>query len=271
MAIFGGEHCISYDVVASEISDGECVSQSTQYYSSWDRTLHGGTWSHATAVVPHQVVYDNCVEGEFVTYAVKMTAADSHYNYLVEVSDASSTEGHDNPTALSLHLYDHDGATQAATYKAVNGIYSVAVNLHNFAVGDTNFAVKCEGAGERRYSVIVYQVEQILELGHEYHGEVCPGEWVYHSYYVPEGVSGNVRFHMVKHSGDAIVTTRHAYVPVKVVPPFLQLSEYEVQKDLDSCSSPAGETVFLGMKGGKHCASYEISVSNMLPGAPCVE
>ena len=51
VAIFGGEPCLPYDVVASEIIADACVTQSARYYSN--RT-HGTAYSFAaTTVAPH--------------------------------------------------------------------------------------------------------------------------------------------------------------------------------------------------------------------------
>ena len=67
----------------------------------------------------------------------------------------------------------------------MDNVYSQAINVHNFHSGPNYFSVKCEAAAGRRYRVIVFEVESLIVPGHEYHGEVCPGDWVYHSYTVP--------------------------------------------------------------------------------------
>lgn len=86
VAIFGGEHCLAYDVVASELATEEvCVTQSSRYY--------GGSGGHhadeslvAKSVSPHHAVYDSCEPGEWVDYVLTLMASDSHYNYVIEVS-----------------------------------------------------------------------------------------------------------------------------------------------------------------------------------------
>lgn len=106
------------------------------------------------------------------------------------------------------------------------GIYSLAINRHNFHEGTFFFSVHCQDVGDepRQFRLVAFQVEQILELDKQYHGEVTPGEWVYHSYAVPaDGHAHNFSFHVVKHTGDLEVVTRHEYVPIKLIPPYTHL------------------------------------------------
>ena len=120
-----------------------------------------------------------------------LSASDYHYNYLVEVEDLTAATGNPDPTALSLHMYDYeipqDRKTDHKAMRAIDGMYALAINRHNFHEGTTYISMHCEGVGaaSRRFRLVVYQIEEFLTLDREYHGEVSPAEWVYHSYTVP--------------------------------------------------------------------------------------
>jgi hypothetical protein len=98
------------------------------------------------------------------------------------VQDVSSGPGRENPTALSLHLFESgtipiDRFTNYKSLSAVDNVYSQAITLHNFDEGPNYFSVRCEAMVSRRFRVVVFQSEANIEPGHEYHGEVCPGDW----------------------------------------------------------------------------------------------
>lgn len=69
-----------------------------------------------------------------------------------------------------------------------------------------------------------------------YHGEVCPGDWVYHSFDAPTG--GNFQFHLVKHTGDLDIVVRHGTIPLKLVPPYTHVGHatYETDVQVYACT-----------------------------------
>ena len=170
---------------------------------------------------------------------------------------------------VGYHPATQQYAGQHRAERAVDGVYSVAINVHNFHAGPNYFSVKCSVASARRFRVTVFRVESLIEPGHEYHGEVCPASWVYHSYTVPNSTCGGLKFHVTKHTGDVQMVERHGRIPVKLVPPYAVLDEQTVEYDLQVCNVTAGEQVYVGMVGGSHCASYEISVTELPVGAAC--
>ena len=98
------------------------------------------------------------------------------------MQDVSSGPGRENPTALSLHLFESgtipiDRFTNYKSLSAVDNVYSQAINVHNFHAGSNYFSIKCEADAGRRFRVIIFRVESFIMPGHEYHGEVCPGDW----------------------------------------------------------------------------------------------
>ena len=189
LALVGGQHCVSYEVRAIDITDeGTCVELGHD-------SAHAAGQLDAKAVVPHHFEYGSCKEGEWVDYSLTLQSSDAHYNYLIEVEDLLVTEGKsNNPAALSLHLYvgghvPDDRHTPYSTSLAFDSIYSLAINAHNFQAGTSVFSVKCEPyVSTRQFRVVVYQIESELELGKQVHGEVCPQEWVFHSYQVRQGI-----------------------------------------------------------------------------------
>ena len=97
-------------------------------------------------------------------------------NYLIEVADLSEGRG-SNPSALGLYLYDDVSQFETRqlpehrSEKAVDSVYSIVINMHNFHAGTSYFSVRCLG-GARRFRMVVYEVEMHVQLNEEYHGEV---------------------------------------------------------------------------------------------------
>ena len=267
----GGEHCMSYEVVAEEEPNSECSGMG-------HGSAHSAAYVSATSIAPHHFVYGSCSGSEWVDFKLELSASDYHYNFLIEVEDLTALEGNPSPTALSLHLFDYeipqDRKTDYKAERAIDGMYSIAINRHNFHEGTSYPSVHCEGGDgvARRFRLVTYQIEQFLALDKEFHGEVSPGEWVYHSYTVPtDGMPHNFTFHMVKHTGDLEVVVRHGVVPLKLIPPYVHVGVDDFEADTQVCNSQPGEVVYLGMLGGAHAASYEIVASELPQGASCVE
>ena len=269
----GGEHCMSYEITAHEIPNDQCTMIG-----------HGGshdtTAAYATPITPHHFMYGSCTGNDWVDFSLTLLPSDYHYNYLIEVEDLDATSaGMSNAEALALYQFDDqippDRKSEHKSTRAVDGIYSVAINLHNFHAGMSFFSVQCNDVGDqtRRFRAVLNQIEQILDIGHEYHGEVCPGDWVYHSYLVPTNTTNrsNFQFHLVKHTGDVDIVVRHNLIPLKLVPPFTHVDAADYEADTQVCHTEPGETVYLGLLAGHHCASYEISVSIIPEGLPCAE
>uniref|UniRef100_A0A7S3S6K1 Uncharacterized protein n=2 Tax=Emiliania huxleyi TaxID=2903 RepID=A0A7S3S6K1_EMIHU len=166
-----------------------------------------------------------------------------------------------------------DRFTEQRAERAVDGIYSVAINLHNFHEGASYFGIRC-GAAARRFRVVVHRMDAIVPPdGGKHHGEVCPGVWVYHFYDVPATASGGggVTFHVEKHEGDVDLVTRHGQAPVKLVPPFKYMGADEYEGSISLCNIKPGERLYLGMLGGDHCASYEVFATPLNASTPCEE
>jgi hypothetical protein len=266
--LIGGTHCMSYEIMAEEQPNSECEGMG-----------HGdgvaNAYINAEEIAPHHFVHGSCVNDDWVDFKFTLTAEDEHYNYLVEVEDLAESP---DPTALALFLYNYeipsDRRSEQRAETAIDGLLSLAINRHNFHNGTSYISLNCRGAGPtpRRFRLVLFQIEEFLTLDKEYHGEASPGQWVYHSYVVPEdGAAHNFTFHLIKHTGDLEIVTRHSVVPLKLIPPFSHMAEYDFEKDTQVCNSLPGEKVYIGMMGGKHAALYEIIASELPVGAPCVE
>ena len=137
LTIVGGHHCMTYEAKAIEIPLDEC------------NELHGGSHGLGTVtpIDPMHFEYGSCEPDEYVDFSLTLLASDYHYNYLIEVEDLSEGRG-TNPTALKLFLYDDLGGfnrreAEHRAEKAVDGVYSVEINVHNFHAGTSYFAVQC--------------------------------------------------------------------------------------------------------------------------------
>ena len=119
------------------------------------------------------------------------------YNLLFEVEDVGTAY---NPTGLSVSLwnaYEGDGQYEAPipmdrhaehkTTRATGKIWAVGMNNNCFSLGEARLAIQC-GPTPMNYVVHVIPVSAELFLGTTLHGEVCPGEWVYH--FIDPGLIG---------------------------------------------------------------------------------
>ena len=94
------------------------------------------------------------------------------------------------------------------------------------------------------------------------HGELCPGQFIYHHWENPHGGYASVRFIFNKHIGDANVMVRRAAsfteAPLKLTPPFYELTAEMHDGSIEFCNAEQGEHVFLAISGGHHCMTYEV-------------
>ena len=271
VTLVGGVHCMSYEIMAQEEPNSEC-------HGMGHGSEHSAGYIDAKSISPHHFVHGSCSGSEWVDFSLTLSAADYHYTYLLEAEDLTASEGNPDNTALSLHLFDAtipaSRKTDQRVLRSVDGIYSLSINRHNFHAGTFFFSMHCEdiGTATRQFRMVVYQIEEHIALDKEYHGEVTPQEWVYHSYTVPtDGVPHNFTFHIIKHMGDMEVVVRHNAVPLKLIPPYTHVGEEDFERDTQVCNAVPGETVYLGMLGGYHAAGYEIIASELPAGAPCEE
>jgi hypothetical protein len=76
------------------------------------------------------------------------------------------------------------------------------------------------------------------------------------------GSSGkHARFTLLLHTGDAFYITKHAHVPLKLIPPYGHVDPGEIHGvHADVCDVAEGEKAYIGLKGAGECADYELKV-----------
>ena len=84
----------------------------------------------------------------------------------------------------ALHLFKRgiplDRHTEFTATSSDAGTYSTAVPSIDLQIGSYYLSVKC-GAEAQRFRTIVFEVRGgLVGIGDAVHGEVCPGDWVYH-------------------------------------------------------------------------------------------
>jgi hypothetical protein len=183
---------------------------------------------------------------------------------LFEVEDKGAN---DNPSALSIHLFENDISDERATEHreeySSEGIYSIAVSYHDLHPGNFYLSVKCGSEAVPQFTIIAMLVPAALDQGTTYHGEVCPGEWIYH-YYKHEnptqGTNYHVEFQITKSKGDFFYLTRHEQPPIKLIPPYSHMNSSTVDAYAQVCNIEAGKH-YIGIRGGHHCAKYDVEIT----------
>lgn len=92
-----------------------------------------------------------------------------------------------------------------------------------------------------------------------------------HSYKLPEHGSSKAVFHVTKHTGQMSVVLSYDQAPVKLVKPFTDMGIDMVEYGMQACQGAPRTTLYIGVRGYGHCASYEISVFLLASGAECTE
>ena len=82
----GGEHCMSYEIVAEEMPNAECVGMG-------HNSAVATEYTSATPIAPHHFVYSSCTANEWVDFALYLSPSDYHYNYVIEAEDLTVTNG----------------------------------------------------------------------------------------------------------------------------------------------------------------------------------
>ena len=133
-----GSHCMSHEIM----SDRECARL------GHDRETDGH--DQATDISPHHFTA-SCSGLEWVDLQLPLSADDFHCTYLIEVKEQMAATGLPDPTALSLHVHasaiPQNCEMDHMARRAIDGMYSVAINQHNFHEGYAFLSVKREAAG----------------------------------------------------------------------------------------------------------------------------
>jgi hypothetical protein len=119
---------------------------------------------------------------------VNVTEENLYNNLIFELEDLGHTGALD---AVAVYMWagaiPTSRKSQFFTLRAYDDVYSLSVSMHEMEPflehGDGSvimyFGVKC-GPRAVRFRSFVTFVHSHIDTGHTAHGEVCPGEWVYH-------------------------------------------------------------------------------------------
>jgi hypothetical protein len=246
-----------------------------------------GYGSNLPALWENHFYYDMCEPYGYIDYQFEVTHDMADQNLVLEVEDLGSS---DNPESLSTYLYfgsiPLDRKTERYKDVSSDGLWTNAISQHDLQEGTYFLSVRC-GPELVHYRVLTQLIQAHIADGATVHGEICPGDWVYHYYpYVPEIVGNgtvsdtggghgrrlqshgidhqNLRFTVKLHSGDLFYLTRHNYPPIKLIPPFRATAAEEQfatgeYTAVELCNVEVGRH-YLGLRGGSHCSEYEIEV-----------
>jgi len=154
--------------------------------------------------------------------------------------------------------------------------------------GTYTFFVSVRGASAApvRFQVISILTSLRLEMGVPVHGEVCPGNWIFHRVYVPDTKAardaGGLRFNVHVHTGDVyFAMSRWEHPPLFTSCNANELSMSEKIEDhvdlcqivdqLDTAYQAGGEMLqgHIGLYGGAACAHYTIEAILLPANSTC--
>ena len=261
VGILGGHSCSAYDVTA-QLFTGEC--HELEHYGVVEDTA-GSQKLRVDASYK-----SSCTANSWVDFFLNISDAEVlHNNFLFEVMlDESSRQ---NPNAVTVSIFEGsipENRRSLFTTDVANsaGVLSLSVSsgrMRRFNVGEALFlSVHC-GAEDTQFSALALKVEPEVKVGQAIHGEVCLGVWQYFYFDVPAAISysGGVKFHINKHQGSASFITRREIRPSKLGYPFIELNQADHDGEVDICDVHGGERIWLAVKGGRTCATFEVDVA----------
>ena len=203
----------------------------------------------------HQLVFeviDRAAPGVNDPHALKVA--------LFETSLVAASPTHAESTAGGIPI---DRETEIFTDYAGggDGIFSLTVSAHRLpAAGPLFLGVQCTTESrDVNFRAVVMRIESELELNHKQHGEVCPGGWVYFHMAVAAADAGrDLLFTIEKYEGDFSAKAQHEYAPVRLVYPYIVIAEADEYATLRACDVEENDHVYVGVKGGEHCALFDI-------------
>jgi len=280
-------------VVESHGSPGarECPQDADDCALSWRHYMRGSCGAHERA--PPFVL-------EFPYAAGQATD-----NLVIEVEDINAA---DNPSSLTVLLYGVTGTHEAllqeeplrTTSEARKRIFSFgmsSIEMQELICGGVctgtgtfkmSMVVRCASAPVR-FQVIAVATQLSLESGVPVHGEVCPGNWIYHRLYIADTdethYAGGVRFHVHVHEGDIYyVISRWSRTPGFAAcneneAPLTGLTDgyadlCHLTEKLDDYANDGDNSThtlqgYVGLYGGTSCAYYSIETEFLPTNSTC--
>jgi uncharacterized membrane protein YgcG len=285
LGFFGSTACAAYDITAAPF-EGECheIEQHDTLSGS-----HGMVELHRS-----HFEYAACEPGGWVDFFYHVTEEELGNNLNFELVSSGSSLS--NPTALNVHLFTaaipEERFSEDRSVQATDGTYSITINSERLTQeGDYYLCVQCAATKAVRFKVVTFVVERALHLapiaavaGSSTHGEVCPGNWLYHSTFI-NGTSGggtevgqgmDVTLTVHKSIGELILVPRRDRAPVRLGFPMRLMGADERAVTVRLCDV-SHQNVYIGVRGGllggssDACAVYGVSVEWSPHNTTCVE
>ena len=267
IGLSGGEHCAEYEMYVNLIpAEDECkeVTHKCADEAECDVSCKPLWLNH--------FVYDSCTPGEYKDFLLNIDDKNAASNLIFEVENLDKRNL--RPEALGIYIYKGnlpaDRHSETKEEFSADGVWGIVVSEHDLKSGSYYLSVKCTGEQSVRFRVLALLSESNLHIGEPVHGEVAPGSWAHYHFEVPEAseVPYRVTFQLKLFTGDVKMRTTVDYPPIKLIPPYQVTEETEhraggayehIPIEISVCV-PSGKIEYLGVLGGSHFASFQVSV-----------
>ena len=202
LGMLGGAHAASYEIIASELPPGASCQEEDHAAGALNQSTHS-----VHKLTDSVLTLGHCeAEGWYDAYA-EVSVPNLSNNLIFELEDLGHTGALD---AVAVYMWagaiPTSRKSEFYTLRAYDDVYSLSVSMHEMEPflehggGATTiyFGVKC-GARAVRFRSFVTFVHSHIDTGHTAHGEVCPGEWVYHKL----DIDDSLIFGITSGTGDA--------------------------------------------------------------------
>ena len=214
-----------------------------------------------------------------------VTEAEAASNLIFEVQNLADGV---MPHALGVYLYKNEiPPNRESAIKeeySADGVWAIVVSEHDLQAARYYLSVKCTGDEAVRFRVLAELSHSDLHIGELANGEVGPETWAHYHYTVPDSAEMPqgywldhlgwalpymVTFHLRLFTGDVKMRTAVDYPPIKLIPPYLSSDASEHRPGgayennpmpISTCVLP-GHTEYLGVLGGDHFATFQVSVT----------
>lgn len=230
LGLLGTDHCAEYSVTASYFTDTADHSCHALHHAG-DAAKNG-----ATEVEAEHFLLRDAEAGEIHDFFLTVDAKHKEDNLVVEVENLSEEE---EPESMIVKLFHKeipvDRKAEHLAAFGVHNIFSVAKSAHDVKEGTYYISVEAKKAV--KFRVLAMFIHAEMKPGDHSHGEVCPGNMVFHYYQkgdagaggarrrlqgaAPGGGAGkDYRFRVVLHVGDVRYMEAHLHPPLELIPPY---------------------------------------------------
>ena len=261
LALRGQQHCAQYDVYTKFVNHSSTCEELVN-------ECRADCMQQCDELQLEHFIYDQCEAGSWLDYKLQITTPQAKSNMVVTVEAIGTTR---TPEALSVHMFKGsiptNRQTEHRTQYAPDYVWGLGVSANDLKTGVIFYSVKC-GPKPVRFRILAQLVKSELDGADLISGSVCPGQWMYHSYQHDGSLSTDVAHHidfkLKMFTGDVEYLTQHDHPPLKLVPPYGHASSehqlaHHTEDHVSICNVDHGKH-FLALRGGIHCALYEVSV-----------